>query len=468
MPHLVSERSLAGATKELAQSTKARFTTGHVPVMETVAMPKQGLGPRPIGLLSPEARTLYEGLVESLKSGLPSPSRDRDMDAHNEFGIDRGEADDVLLVDFDIAACYEYINHEVLTNELLLQTLNEKPISALGSLLGDVFPRGVGIPQAMECSHLLADAYLNQLERGLVRAGYQVDRYADDFRVISASWGEAHEAIERAVEIARGIGLVLADGKTKIRSARQVRREKIDRESAFQRYRDSAADELSSIEHVRVGYDDFDVVLTEADDDDVDFAALSEVVKDWAVKESGERGIYTFYGTRALKVLTSAPNRINDDWLSAIAQREPIRLFNIAKYVTGRDEVDENWSTLAQLTLMPRQSPWARLWMLNLGNSFESGWTSAESTVIEWAVGLLDDRFESVRAEAAWFLAMRQRLTSDRLGELYVAATDVTRIGLAACAGKLDAAKPTNVGKALRADSALTKPAFEWGASFAG
>ncbi|MCC3267582.1 hypothetical protein LJ752_16230 [Arthrobacter sp. zg-Y786] len=152
-------------------------------------MPKKGLGPRPISMLSPETRTLYEALVEKLKPNLPEPSRSESIGSHYSFGTDDSQSEDALLVDFDMAACYEYVDHDILAEELVIQTLDAEGVSALRALLHEIFPRGVGIPQAMEPSHLLADSYLYQVERNILRHGYMVHRYADDFRLIASSWG---------------------------------------------------------------------------------------------------------------------------------------------------------------------------------------------------------------------------------------------------------------------------------------
>lgn len=467
MPDLISDRCLIKAAGQLAEHTSARFKAGYSPIIETIAMPKQGLGPRPIGLLSPETRTLYEALTEQLKPHLPTPSRAEDITIHHEFGTTAADDGDVRIVDFDIAACYEYVDHGILAEELVIQSLEPDTVAALQDLLLDIFPRGVGIPQAMAPSHLLADTYLEKLERNIVRAGYPVHRYADDFRMIASSWGDAHEAIERAVDIARSSGLVLADGKTHIRSIRQIREEHEKRDGVLQKYRLAAADELRSIDHVKVGYDDWEEISSEAEASEIDFVALSRVVGDWVAGNPEQRSVHAHFGARALRVLQAAPERVSDEWLVGIAEREPIRLFNIINYLANRAEADENWSALSRLTTMPRQSPWARLWMVRLADMLQRGTSQGESAVENWATELLRDRHETVRAEAAWFLAGRKSVTVGKLGELYIGASDITSVGIAASAGRLDGDSSTKATQALRADSALTRSAYDWGTSHA-
>ncbi|WP_162459932.1 RNA-directed DNA polymerase [Kocuria sediminis] len=463
VPHLISDRSLDGGVSQLARHTEARFGRGHSPAIETITMPKKGLGPRPISLLSPETRTLYDALVEKLKPGLPSPSRAQPMSDHQEFGVpvwpDRG----VQIVDFDIAACYEYIDHNILAEELLIQTLDADSVSALMGLLLDMFPRGMGIPQAMDSSHLLGDAYLNQIERDMSREGYDVHRFADDFRIVTESQSQAFEAIEHAMAIARRYGLVLADKKTNIRSAWDVREEIIAKEDAFQKYNEEAAEQLTAIEFMQIGYDDWSAIETEPDPQDVNFMALSRVIEDWATGDANNYTVHTHFGTRALQALQASDERLKDEWLVQVVAKEPVRLFNVGSYLVNRHENLRNWSTLRDLTRLPRQSPWARLWMARLADSLEPVEAESRDEVISWANGLLDDRHETVRAEGAWFLVNNEQISPAAIGELFVSATDITKVGLAGVVGRLDAGSVSAVGKAIRDDSALTRLAYSWG-----
>lgn len=472
LPHLISDRALKNATDALARQTAARFAMGYRPMIETITMPKKGHGPRPIGMLSPETKTLYHALVNALTPRLPSPSRGVEWSEHEEFGID--QPSDARLVDFDIAGCYEYIDHAILSEEIIIQTVDAKRVSSLMDLLKDLFPRRIGIPQAMEPSHALADAYLGQLERGINRAGYDVHRYADDFRIVAASFGEAQEAIERAVELARGVGLVLADGKTRILPPTNVKSELEHRKEAHERFKTEAKDALASIEHVRFEYDELRTVREVPDDLDIDFEALKRVVEAWVTRDGEEspeslheaRRINAHYGARALWGLRGAPERLENDWLVTIAEREPIRLIDVVKYVSSRcEEVEENWSVLSRLTKIPRQSPWARLWIAATADELEPASKEQEKDVLDWAHRLKDDRFEVVRAEAAWLLAGRGAISSDELARLYVVASDISRVGIAAATGRVirtAGTSPDKVSTGICEESALTRAAFDW------
>lgn len=63
-------------------------------------------------------------------------------------------------------------------------------------------------------SDVLAEFYIEPMRRTLIRAGFRVSRFADDFRVVCRSYDEALSAWETADEAARELGLVLNENKT--------------------------------------------------------------------------------------------------------------------------------------------------------------------------------------------------------------------------------------------------------------
>lgn len=461
MPHLISDRSLVDSADALASYAKARFRSAYVPASETIFMPKKGYGPRPVIVMGPESRTLYQSLVDRMAPALPTPSRSGRWSHHEVFGLSDGNVD-TRIVDFDIAACYEYIDHRLLGEELVIQTLDTETVDALLALLVEFFPRRVGIPQAMEASDLIADAYLGRLERSLIRSDYKLHRYADDFRIVATNWGRAHEAIEVAVSLARTSGLVLADGKTHVRSLSQVQAPIAERESLLARYRAEADDNLRSLDFVQVDYDDFEIVETAPKPEEVDFEAHLRIVEDWVRSDREQRSVHARFGSIALRVLQNSPDRVSDDWLMGIVERDPVRLPEIISYLGARDETGENWSALDRLTRMPRESPWSRLWIASLADQLPDEDCAGQKAMLSWATSSLDDRHETVRAEVAWFLSGHYAISAKRVAELFVGASDVTQIGLAATAGRLNKVGMAAIPTAIRTETTLTRAAFDW------
>lgn len=471
MPLLISQRCLSNATSDLAKQTSALIKSTYSPVVETITMPKKGHGPRPITILPPEARVLYEALVQRLEPHLPASSRDADIEDYRKFGTYGSTWSTEFIVDFDIAAFYEYVNHEILAEELLMQTMDSSAVSALKDILHDMFPRGTGIPQAMQPSHRISDAYIEKLERQLVRKGYLVKRFVDDFRIVAPDQGAAHEAIEYAVDMARLIGLVLAEGKTKLRPKWEVKKEIDEINQLFSEFRSQAEDELTAVERMSMGYDETPFMLDdedseEPDQDEINFVALSRVIEDWSRGEASKRGVHAHFGPGALWRLQGAPERVNDDWLVAITEHEPIRLYEIISYLRRRPEMDKNWATLKRLTDLPRQSPWAKLWMISLAEQLLPRGTEHQVQFMKWVQSLLRDKHETVRAEAAWFLSRHCAIPMERLTDIYMEASDVTRVGVAACVGSLDGSTESKPGKSIKGDSALSKAAYDWGSTY--
>ncbi|WP_029259418.1 MULTISPECIES: reverse transcriptase domain-containing protein [unclassified Microbacterium] len=467
MPLLISERALSDATDELFRQTAAMAERGFIPSVEVISMPKSSYGPRPIGVLSPEARTLYHALVSKLGPSLAESSRDQGLGTHKGFGVELERPVEERIVDLDIAACYEYIAHDLLADELMLQGADAESVQSLVEFLGAIYSRGLGIPQALDVSHSLADTYLQRMDRGILRAGYDVNRFADDFRIVAASWAAAHEAIEFAVEEARRIGLTLSDGKTHIRKAETIRMQEQERTDLLDQYKSDARDELRSIEVIQVGYEDFEIEETDATDEEVDFSALTRIVKDWFESDRDTRYKHGYLGSQALRGLRKAPDRLDTAWLVEIVRREPARLPVIAIYLLGRKEADQNWDALCELTRLDRLSPWSRLWLLRTSEELHTASGFQSDAFYQWAATCLDDKFEVVRAEAAWVLATKGLLTIERVARLFIEATDVSRLGLVATAGKIDGTTRSKVGASLARESRLARCAYDWGTAYA-
>ncbi len=117
------------------------------------------------------------------------------------------------VVEADITAFYQYIDHDFLRHELELHTGRIESIDALVELLAETEGRVFGLPQLLDASDWLSDNYIQAVERELLRRGMAVWRYNDDFRIACRSYIEALDSIERLEEAARAIGLTVSDHK---------------------------------------------------------------------------------------------------------------------------------------------------------------------------------------------------------------------------------------------------------------
>ncbi|WP_255354305.1 reverse transcriptase domain-containing protein [Oerskovia sp. Root22] len=424
-------------------------------------MPRAGFGPRPINAVSATARTVYGALAEMLRSDLPPESRGKEKwGIFSKIGLD--DEDERYVVELDMASCYEYVDHVKLQEEIILQSANAEAATALLALLGETFGRPRGLPQLMAASDLLSDAYLQGVERELLRSGYDVYRFADDFKVRASSWGEANEIIENAADISRDYGLVLSSAKTTIRRVDRFKAQRAEVDEFLLEYFAAARDDLNQIDVISNGYDDFQTSESFPDDDMAFEGALWKILEDWLNSPTEtELPLHSHYIPMALSYLRKSERRISDNSLREIVFRNPIRLEAVLRYVLSRDEGSAGWGSLDVLASMERQSPWAKIWMLSAGSQMSA--EGKGGIFADWAARQLSERHETVRAEAVWHLASAGSLTEDELRSAASSASEISRPSLAAAAGVLGL-KGKFAGS-LKHESMLSKQAFEWGES---
>jgi hypothetical protein len=120
------------------------------------------------------------------------------------------------VVQADIAAFYQYVDHGVLLEELQVRTGRFEAARLLVELLGEIQGTTYGLPQLLTASDLLSEVYIQILERDVTRRQADVWRFNDDFRLAANGYGNAQQALEDLSSAARPLGLVLNDQKTSI------------------------------------------------------------------------------------------------------------------------------------------------------------------------------------------------------------------------------------------------------------
>lgn len=462
-PLLIIDRCLTGSEVALKSFATAAYSSGTHVASETLTMPRSGFGPRPVNMIAAPGRAVYGALCERLRTSLPEETRSSE-NWSNFTSVALDDPGDSYLVEFDIASCYEYVDHELLHRELLLQSMDVEASNAVVGFLGEVFGRPRGLPQLLSPSDLLSDAYLQGIERALLRSGYNVQRYADDFKITATDWGRANDIIEHAADIARGYGLVLSSGKTNIRKVSTVRATRQKRVDFLAEYFSAARDDLTQIDVFHMGYGDFEEVESRPTDQQALEAAFWRILQEWHESNEDTEGSIPFHSQHiplALKMLREAGTRVDDDILEQIVFRTPKDLQAVLNYLTARPESDQNWASITRLVSMDRQSPWAKLWMLHSAGSMTKPDDNTDDEVCRWARRQLSERHETVRAEAAWFLALRRLLTDEDLRLMAISASDISRPALAAAAAA--GGVKSKFVQSLQNESPLTKKAFAWG-----
>lgn len=198
----------------LATFCIGRFSRGHDRYAAEVAVAaKSPKGRRPVHVLSFEQRVLYRALVEQLEEALPEV--DRSDDAWLAF--QNGPLEDEsyrYIVRTDIVGFYQFIDHAVLIDEVVARTGSASAAEEIASFLGSAVGSR-GLPQNMGPSHVLAEYYLDAVERGLLRSGHPVWRFSDDFMLAGASWAAINSGLAELSDRLRSVGLVINEEKTR-------------------------------------------------------------------------------------------------------------------------------------------------------------------------------------------------------------------------------------------------------------
>lgn len=479
MPPLLADRCLAGCASEVVIQAAARLASELQPVGSLLTMPRRvASAPRPVLIPSTGSRVAYESLVRKLQERLPDTTKTPETrEAWRTLPL---ETDAEYVVEIDIAACYEYIDHDLLAEELLLHSGMPAHVAGIREYLTELLGVKRGLPQLNAASDALAEPYLERLARELRRDGHEVVRYVDDFRIPANDWDTANRVIEDAAEYARKLGLILSSEKSRVMRAETYRRRDKASEELFDRYFAAATDALTRVQWIQQSYDEGELIEVAPERQEAAAAATRALVLDWheAAKRSKQEplsgseadsslSLMTDYLSGAIAFLSGEQEGLSNEVLSDIVFFQPLRLQQIAEYVIGRqgsiDGPGAGWAALAHLSGQGRQSPWSKIWLLHVMDALPSHAGQDQAQCLAWVKDQLSDKHEIVRAEAAWRLAVAGTLTSDSVRVLYRAASEVTAHALAAAAQRAPAV-PEDLVKMLAADGPLHKAAAAWAA----
>lgn len=212
------------------RSALSQGVTIRPPVQVAVRKSRHGLRPVPImGILE---RVTYAALVEAATGSAEVPAAGAKewleftlgpiSEAENTSTQKIGSnnlffpfATNIkYVVKSDVVAFYRHIDHEWLRDQLTLKGGDYQAITYLIDFLGELQERAVGLPQVNRSSDVLANIYIDAVERSMVRRGYPIWRFSDDFRIACTNYTSAMKAIEDLDRSLRRMGLTLNEAKT--------------------------------------------------------------------------------------------------------------------------------------------------------------------------------------------------------------------------------------------------------------
>lgn len=429
-------QTLKTQSSSLAKYVENLLRSGYLPALqqETLAR-KPSLGVRPISYWGAVERIVYRSLAVVAMG--PVKRADRSAEAYVKFmraPVDRAwelkkaEAGtqastaqtlsafsmDVPLkyiVKGDISAFYQFVDHELLLDELVNQGGDAEAVHALGQLLLEVQGRRFGLPQLLEPSDWLSDVAIDRVERQLHRSGLEVWRFNDDFRIGCRSYQDSLQAVERLDAAARANGFVLNEHKTLTYS--------------FLKYMLESYDATPETTTEIIAQDDVEVLVgdyTDTFEDDPD-AAVAVLTKASPKTAEGE-GVNLRHARvdevrllmRALNGLAKAGDPRSVDRSPELMSYVPSLTPALCRYLT-HSHAHDAVGVAAALDEIRKLSlgEWQKVWVLDTYRALDlleqPNENASSSPRVNWAAAQrLEARTPIVRAAATRALAHARRL----------------------------------------------------------
>jgi hypothetical protein len=470
LPPPLADRALLGHADDLAARLRAHMRREFHPApQDSVLARKAGRGSRPLPYLALEDRFTYRALVNVIVGRLPVIAGRGDYDEFADSPLTVEGCNYVLKA--DVAAYYQYIDHERLIDEVVSQTGDDLAITSVAELLQGGSGRQFGLPQMNEASDVLADLYIDPIRRNLLRRGYEAGRYADDFRVACADYNEALEALEHIERSAFELGLVLNEAKTGTPGRETYEESRSEVRRAEQRLFDEQAVKGITIEEFFAAVSEVyseddeevlvDVVMdavtaderslpgTEHDEADPtdepaarleptgeQLAVAARVVGVWRDEETrNEYGwgshIWSSLLRKSLATLEAGRDDRAVDSAITLLVNEPHLTPQVCNYLVavGRDDPAPVHRVLDDVCGRDRNivSIWQSLWVAYLAGSVSSG-TRRRRRHVAWLEAQVDGAHDAVSAQAALALARRRQLTVELGARAYERAPESHRL----------------------------------------
>jgi RNA-directed DNA polymerase len=231
------ERFAVKADEYLSELTTALREESYRPqAVKRVEIPKGDGRKRPLGIPTVKDRIVQQAVRLAIEPIFESGF----CDGSYGFRPGRGchdalrEVDRLLkegythVVDADLQSYFDTIPHERLMARIEERVSDGRVLDLIRGWLKAEIMQGldrwtpdVGSPQGAVISPLLANIYLDPLDRLMAEHGYPMVRYADDFVILTRSHAEAEAALALVRAWVATNGLILHPAKTRIANCRK-------------------------------------------------------------------------------------------------------------------------------------------------------------------------------------------------------------------------------------------------------
>lgn len=412
LPASVGKRAARAAGQRYVSSLISRLTDGlALQQAEVVFAHRHGSGTRPVADLSVDGRLLLEALATHVVGRLAPDAEMLGLAEHlaapeagHRTGFEQRPLEDAqaaFIVKADVASFYEYVDHELLSREIL-ETAGDVALAyAVRDLLAAVMGRRYGLPQGPQGSDVLASVYLSGVDRRLLRSGVRLERFNDDYLLRCRTLAEARRHLLSLEIELRAVGLILNHQKTQILS-----REKYEEGlMAFQELLAQAA--IESVE-LPFGYsfdpDQFaNIDLENADQATVE-TAFRKAVGDAALPSEVRRRMID----GALPYLAGFKSAEPLVYLGDLVERFPAQIRNVNLYlrslITSDLETRALQSVVALLQSATSPVPWVQGWLVD----FIARGARYVPSLVPWLHDIVRD------PAAPWFLRTRALIATAR------------------------------------------------------
>lgn len=209
----ITTETIAGHLRQHWPTVRAKLLAGtyRPALVRGVKIAKPDGGPRQLGIPTVLDRIVQQAIHQQL-SPIMEPTF---SDSSYGYRPQRSAQDAVRraqqyvqegktwVVDIDISAFFDHVNHDILMHRVGQRVRDKRVLKLIGSYLrtglqqdGQVRKRHEGTPQGGPLSPLLANIYLDPLDKELERREMSFVRYADDVAIYVSSQRSAERILD--------------------------------------------------------------------------------------------------------------------------------------------------------------------------------------------------------------------------------------------------------------------------------